>query len=80
MKPPFHADHVGSLLRPSELVAARKAKSADLKEVEDRAIRSAVARQEAIGLQSVTDGLVQQDAADLVTSTMRWWLAMRAAR
>ena len=61
MKPPFHADHVGSLLRPSELVAARKAKSANLKEVEDRAIRAAVAKQEAIGLQSVTDGEFRRD-------------------
>src|SRR6478672_12284911 len=61
MKPPFHADHVGSLLRPSELVAARKAKSPNLKEVEDRAIRSAVAKQEAVGLQSVTDGEFRRD-------------------
>src|SRR4026207_239009 len=61
MKPPFHADHVGSLLRPQELVAARKAKSANLKEVEDRAIRAAVAKQEAIGLQAVTDGEFRRD-------------------
>ena len=59
--PPFHADHVGSLLRPPELVAARKAKSPNLREVEDRAIRSAVARQEAIGLKSVTDGEFRRD-------------------
>ena len=59
--PPFHADHVGSLLRPPELVAARKAKSPNLREVEDRAIRNAVARQEAIGLQSVTDGEFRRD-------------------
>jgi len=61
MKPPFYADHVGSLLRPQELVAARKAKSANLKEVEDRAIRAAVAKQEAIGLQAVTDGEFRRD-------------------
>ena len=61
MKPPFYADHVGSLLRPSELVAARNAKSANLREVEDRAVRAAVAKQEAIGLQSVTDGEFRRD-------------------
>jgi 5-methyltetrahydropteroyltriglutamate--homocysteine methyltransferase len=61
MKPPFYADHVGSLLRPPELVAARKAKSPSLREVEDRAIRAAAAKQEAIGLQSVTDGEFRRD-------------------
>jgi 5-methyltetrahydropteroyltriglutamate--homocysteine methyltransferase len=61
MKPPFHADQVGSLLRPPELVAARKAKSANLREIEDQAIRHAVARQEAIGLQAITDGEFRRD-------------------
>ena len=62
MKPPFRADHVGSLLRPPELKRARaefksgKLSRAALTEVEDRAIRKAVALQEAAGLQSVTDG------------------------
>jgi 5-methyltetrahydropteroyltriglutamate--homocysteine methyltransferase len=60
--PPFHADHVGSLLRPPELREARaRAKAgaitaAQLREVEDRCIRAAVARQEALGLRAVTDG------------------------
>jgi len=62
MKPPFRADHVGSLLRPPDLKDAReKAKRGalspeKLKEVEDKAIRKAVAMQEAAGLQSITDG------------------------
>jgi 5-methyltetrahydropteroyltriglutamate--homocysteine methyltransferase len=62
MKPPFRADHVGSLLRPPELKEARekrkqgKIRSQELKQVEDRCIRTAVAMQEAAGLQSVTDG------------------------
>ena len=62
MKPPFRADHVGSLLRPPELKQARddfknkKIPREKLKEVEDKAIRNAVALQEAAGLQSVTDG------------------------
>ncbi len=61
-RPPFRADHVGSLLRPPELKNAReKAKSgalssSQLKEIEDRQIRKAVAMQEAAGLQAVTDG------------------------
>jgi 5-methyltetrahydropteroyltriglutamate--homocysteine methyltransferase len=60
--PPFRADHVGSLLRPAELLKAREdAKAgritpAELKAVEDRCIRDVVALQEAAGLQSVTDG------------------------
>jgi len=62
LHPPFRADHVGSLLRPAELKQARadhknrKISAETLKEVEDKSIRSAVALQEAAGLQSVTDG------------------------
>jgi 5-methyltetrahydropteroyltriglutamate--homocysteine methyltransferase len=60
--PPFRADHVGSLLRPPELKEAReqfkngRIPKEKLKEVEDRSIRTAIALQEAAGLQSVTDG------------------------
>jgi 5-methyltetrahydropteroyltriglutamate--homocysteine methyltransferase len=61
-KPPFRADHVGSLLRPAALKQARErytkgdiAASA-LKAVEDRAIEDVSKKQEASGLQSVTDG------------------------
>ncbi len=59
---PFRADHVGSLLRPAELKDAREKfacnelSHAALAEIEDRLIRTAVARQEAVGLQSITDG------------------------
>jgi 5-methyltetrahydropteroyltriglutamate--homocysteine methyltransferase len=62
LKPPFRADHVGSLLRPPELKQAReefkggRIPREKLQEAEDRAIRKAVAMQEAAGLQSVTDG------------------------
>jgi 5-methyltetrahydropteroyltriglutamate--homocysteine methyltransferase len=59
--PPFHADHVGSLLRPPELVAARKRNDPNLKTIEDEAVRRAVAKQEAIGLQSITDGEFRRD-------------------
>jgi 5-methyltetrahydropteroyltriglutamate--homocysteine methyltransferase len=60
--PPFRADHVGSLLRPPQLLAARddfasgRIDAAALRAVEDEAISEAVAMQEDIGLQSATDG------------------------
>jgi 5-methyltetrahydropteroyltriglutamate--homocysteine methyltransferase len=61
-KPPFRADHVGSLLRPSALKEARSRRergeiSADtLAAVEDSEIEKVIRRQEDIGLQAVTDG------------------------
>src|SRR5688572_1641871 len=69
MKPPFRADQVGSLLRPAELSEARKQHkqgkldAAKLKEIEDRSIKEAVRKQEAIGLKSITDGEFRRD----------WW-------
>ena len=60
--PPFRADHVGSLLRPRELLAARAAHGrgqiddAALRAVEDDCIRGAVRMQEEAGLQGITDG------------------------
>ncbi len=62
LTPPFRADHVGSLLRPPELLQARRDRAEgrigpdDLHRIEDRAIAEAVAMQEEIGLQSATDG------------------------
>jgi len=61
-QPPFRADHVGSLLRPPALLAAREQHRSGtlddegLRAAEDEAIRDVVAMQEDIGLQSVTDG------------------------
>src|SRR3984957_7705929 len=61
-KPPFRADHVGSLLRPAALKAARERHAKDeittaaLREVEDHEIEAAIEKQEAVGLQSITDG------------------------
>ena len=60
--PPFRADHVGSFLRPRELLEARDQAAKgqitreQLRAVEDRAIAEVVMAQEAAGLQSVTDG------------------------
>ena len=61
-KPPFRADHVGSLLRPQRLLKAREEFAADrisadeLKQIEDESIRDVVRMQEDVGLQSATDG------------------------
>jgi 5-methyltetrahydropteroyltriglutamate--homocysteine methyltransferase len=52
MNPPFRADHVGSLLRPTYVKTEKQ-----------RAIREVVAKQEAIGLEAVTDGEFSRD----------WW-------
>jgi 5-methyltetrahydropteroyltriglutamate--homocysteine methyltransferase len=60
--PPFRADHVGSLLRPPELLRAREEHAAGrlddarLRAAEDEAIRAAVQMQRDIGLRSATDG------------------------
>ncbi len=61
-QPPFRADHVGSLLRPPELTRAREEHKqgrigdAELRRVEDLAIRDVVKMQEDIGLQGISDG------------------------
>jgi 5-methyltetrahydropteroyltriglutamate--homocysteine methyltransferase len=60
VKPPFRADQVGSLLRPPGLAQARKRKDVAF---EQQAIREVVAKQEAIGLESITDGEFSRD----------WW-------
>jgi methionine synthase II (cobalamin-independent) len=60
--PPFRADHVGSLLRPPELLRAREQHAlgrlddAALRAAEDEAIRDAVRLQEQVGLRAATDG------------------------
>ena len=69
MKPPFRADHVGSLLRPRELHEARARErrgeidAAALKAVQDRCIREVIALQESVGIPSITDGEFRRD----------WW-------
>jgi 5-methyltetrahydropteroyltriglutamate--homocysteine methyltransferase len=60
--PPFRADHVGSLLRPPELLRARDEFAAgrltpeQLRAAEDDAVRAVVKMQRDVGLQSATDG------------------------
>ena len=61
-KPPFRADHVGSLLRPAALKEARAKRergeigAAELAAIEDREIENVIKKQEAVGLRSITDG------------------------
>jgi len=61
-KPPFRADHVGSLLRPAALKEARakhqrgEIDAGALRAIEDREIAAVVKSQEDIGLEGVTDG------------------------
>src|ERR1700751_2099727 len=60
--PPFRADHVGSLLRTPALKAARQQRARNeidseaFKSIEDREVAGVIAKQEAAGLQSVSDG------------------------
>lgn len=62
MKPPFRADHVGSLLRSPAVKEARAKRdngeidAAQLRAIEDEEIIKLIAKQEEIGLQSITDG------------------------
>jgi 5-methyltetrahydropteroyltriglutamate--homocysteine methyltransferase len=61
-QPPFRADHVGSLLRSAALREARAKREANqitaeqLQAVEDREIEAIIRKQEAAGLESITDG------------------------
>jgi len=68
-KPPFRADHAGSLLRPAALKEARarcakgEISAAELTAIENREIERVVRKQEEIGLQSITDGELRRS----------WW-------
>ena len=63
-----HADVVGSLLRPPELLAAQKQlaagniTAAEFKLIEDRAVDDAIALQESVGLEIVTDGEMRRQS------------------
>ena len=64
----IHTDVVGSLLRPTELIAAQKQlaagviTAAQFKVIEDRAVDDAVALQESVGLEVVTDGEMRRQS------------------
>jgi 5-methyltetrahydropteroyltriglutamate--homocysteine methyltransferase len=67
-RPPFRADHVGSLLRPAGLLRARddfaagRIDAQELRGLEDEAIREAVRMQREVGLQSATDGEFRRES------------------
>ena len=60
--PPFRAEHIGSLLRPPELIQAHRSLAAHqltaegFREVREKLIRDVIRLQEEAGLQSITDG------------------------
>jgi 5-methyltetrahydropteroyltriglutamate--homocysteine methyltransferase len=67
-RPPFRADHVGSLLRPQQVLRARddfatgKISAGQLAEVEDAAIREIIKMQGEVGLKSATDGELRRES------------------
>ena len=57
LRPPFRAEHIGSLLRPKALFEKRQQlESSDLKAVEDDAIKYVVELQRNVGIKTITDG------------------------
>lgn len=76
---PFRTEHIGSLLRPPELLQAcaeheaGRLSAAELHELEDALIRQAVALQEEIGLWSITDGEYRRGVfyADFICQGLR---------
>ncbi len=90
MPSPFRADHVGSLLRPADLLAARQAQGTEaserLRELEDAHIRRVLARQQELGFEIFTDGELRRrnfmsdftdavDGFDLGDAVARSWKA-----
>jgi 5-methyltetrahydropteroyltriglutamate--homocysteine methyltransferase len=68
VRPPFRADHVGSLLRPKAVLTARDEFAAgqitaeQLKQVEDAAIVENIRMQREVGLKSATDGELRRES------------------
>src|SRR5262249_4819696 len=67
-RPPFRADHVGSLLRPQEVLRARDELAAGaitaehLREIEDAAIQKIISMQAEVGLKTATDGELRRES------------------
>jgi 5-methyltetrahydropteroyltriglutamate--homocysteine methyltransferase len=89
MPAPFRADHVGSFLRPPELLEARKNAASDperLRQLEDAHIQRVIARQQELGFELASDGELRRrnfmsdftdavEGFDLADSTARSWKA-----
>jgi len=80
INPPFRADHVGSLLRPRALLAARdrfrqgETSKDQLREAEDRSIRDVVTKQESVGLVTTKVGTLEpwRELTDRIQQTSRY--------
>ena len=91
MPPPFRADHIGSFLRPTELLEARRnADPERLRQIEDQHILRILAKQKELGFQAATDGELRRrnfmsdftDAVagfDLADAVGRTWQAGQSA-
>ncbi|MGD9921780.1 MAG: 5-methyltetrahydropteroyltriglutamate--homocysteine S-methyltransferase [Pseudorhodoplanes sp.] len=91
-RPPFRADHVGSLLRPEELKQARERllgahgvdtnfaphNSQELRAVEDECVRAVIAMQERVGLQSISDGELRRRS--FMLELFLSWDGMKASK
>jgi methionine synthase II (cobalamin-independent) len=90
MSSPFRADHVGSLLRPADLLSAQQMQGTDvaerLRELEDTHIRRVLERQKELGFDIFTDGELRRrnfmsdftdsvDGFDLGDAVARTWKA-----
>ena len=91
MSVPYRADHIGSFLRPAELLAARSngLSAEGLQELEDRQIARVLAKQEELGFTVATDGEFRRrnfmsdftdavDGFDLADAVARSWQAGQA--
>jgi 5-methyltetrahydropteroyltriglutamate--homocysteine methyltransferase len=90
MPAPFRADHIGSFLRPEELLEARRSASADrLRQLEDQHIRRVLAKQKELGFEAVTDGELRRrnfmsdftdavEGFDMSGTVSRTWQAGKA--
>jgi len=62
VRPPFRAEHIGSFIRPAALyekrllLESKQCSREDLKELEDKAIKTVVEMQQTVGIKTITDG------------------------
>jgi 5-methyltetrahydropteroyltriglutamate--homocysteine methyltransferase len=91
MPAPFRADHIGSFLRPADLLKARSSASPDqLRQLEDQHILRVLAKQKELGFEVVTDGELRRrnfmsdftdavEGFDMAAGVGRTWKAGQAA-
>ena len=93
MRVSYRADHVGSLLRPAELLEARTKVAVDkdkLREIEDREILRVLGKQKELGFDIFTDGELRRstfmsdltdavEGFDVTSSVVRTWQIVNPA-